>query len=768
MNSSGDENLLHIAAESNYRLYLNGVMVGRGPARGTKALNFFDSYEVSGLLRMGENWVAAEVHSPNVPTFKAAPAQPGVLIQLGEGELVRSDESWEAQRDLGWRSDVRSFTFQIGFLEWKDFRQEPADWMVGGDDSTGWSPAETVSRSVKISGKELLPRDIPALEETRCRPSVATAISAVPCLEDPNDGEIAKLIQEETHRPVADAPDLMALISGGFEAIELHPPSDESGLVFLIGFDCEINGAFEIDVEAPSGTILDLAYDEEFYSGRLPALINAYAFADRYILKEGRQNAGNIFAERGFRVVQVIFRNFSKPITIHKITGVSRLYPFVEQATFHCSDPTLNQVWNACIQTMRSCATDTFVDCPWRENALYLNDLLVENVVALQLFGDPRLAARCFRLAASQTRPDGLIPAAIPCGVLPGHTDGETEQLLTLLAGNLCLPLMLEEYLLYSGDTMLVSEISEVVAGVVNAFSRWEDDDGLIEPPANFWNFVDWSFEFNPADSLSGRNSAVLNWLYVLALDAAARLADGMGEAKRAETWKKKAAGVALAIDGRFWSEERCCYVEWIDQGHPGPLVSQVSQALALLSGRAKSSRLKDLRLALTREDLLAPELFFHHFLLRAMVETGQEIQALKVIRKYWLPIVNSGSPTIWEYGVHGKGKSSFDGNGSACHGFSTTPVDFFQTVILGIRPLSDGFSRCRISPQCLDLTFAHGSIPTPSGLIKVSWKRNGSAMILSVEVPEKISAELPDGRIFSGGQTEIRLEHAAQDALNL
>src|SRR5690625_5187155 len=50
---------LHIAAESRYRLYVNGREIGLGPARGTRSVNYFDTYDIASLLVCGENWIGA-------------------------------------------------------------------------------------------------------------------------------------------------------------------------------------------------------------------------------------------------------------------------------------------------------------------------------------------------------------------------------------------------------------------------------------------------------------------------------------------------------------------------------------------------------------------------------------------------------------------------------------------------------------------------------------------------------------------------------------
>ncbi len=753
--------ILHIAAESNYHVYVNGLRVGLGPARGTKTRNYFDSYEIASLLQAGINWIAIAGHTPNVPTFQAAPAQPGVWAQLDDGEFLVTDDSWETQLAAEWRRDVRSFTFQIGFFEWQNLGQIPLDWTTGRDGGVGWSPAEVISANEVLADKVLVPRDIPALREEAFSCATGTVLGTVPRLEDRLDPLIAQRMDEELHQPLTHVPDLTVLAAKNGGPVVIEPLAQGEGIALLFDFGREINGAFEFDMEAAPGTIVDIAYDED-RGGRLPVLLNAYAFADRYITKAGRQTVGNVFTARGFRCVQVVIREFMEPLRIHAVRGVDRLYPYAETSRFVSSDPLLNDVWTACVQTMKACSTDTFVDCPWRENAFYINDLVVENVTGLQLFGDARLSARCLRLMASQAREDGLIPGSVPCGILPGMTLEASEDFLILLGGNLFLPLVLEEYLVYTGDETVVRDLALTVDRLLSAFARWEDAEGLVLPPARHWNFIDWSFEMTDPEgrrSLSGRNTAVLNWFYVLALDGAARLAAGQGDSVQADRWRDKAAAVSRAIDARFWSEEKRCYVEWREDGEDSPLATQISQALALLSGRVPAGRREDLAAALTRSDLLAPELYLHHFILRALVVTGQEAAALSLIHRYWGPVIQAGSPTIWECGVHEQGKAAFGGNASACHGFATTPVDFFQCVILGVRPTEPGFALCRISPRTLGLARASGTVLTPHGPISVDWRREDGELLLEITLPVGVTAELPDGTMLPAGSFRARLQ---------
>jgi hypothetical protein len=747
--------VLHIAAESRYRLYINGMRIGIGPIRGTIGVNFFDSYEIAPLLQNGQNWIAVAVQSPNIPTFKAAPAQPAVVIQLDDGAQIATDDSWEVQLAPDWRRDVPLFTFQIGHMEWQDLAREPRGWQVGKDESQ-WQPAAVVSKNERLAAKAMRPRDIPALREEMHLPAAVPVIAALPPLEDPNDTAVAARMTNEAHSPLKETvnPTPLSLASG--KAVTLTPGPDGGGVTLILDFQREVNGGLEIDLDAPAGTILDVGYEEVLHDGRLKSAAHIYAFADRYLLREGRQTVGNRFGERGFRMTQIALRNFSRPIRIYAARGIDRVYPYVQRASFTCSDSLLNEIWTICRQTVQACSTDTVVDCPWRENAFYVNDLVVENVTSLQAFGDPRFNARCFRLAAANAREDGLIPGPSPNGLLPEKSASESADRMVLLAANLFWPGMLEEYLLYSGDADLVRELANGIVKILDTFASWEDSDGLIQPPAKHWNFVDWSYEMT-GPSLDGRNTAIMNWFYVTALDTAARLFKRVGDNRDTSIWSAKAARVAAATDKRFWQESRQCYVEWLNDGQPGEVASQLCQAIALLSARAPQNRKAPLEKALGRADLLAPELYLHHFVLRALVNASKSADALAVIRRYWGPIVLSGSPTVWECGVHGQGKSAFGDVGSMCHGFATTPIDFFQGVVLGVRPTESGFERCRIAPQTLGLEHAAGSVPTPNGNLEMAWRRENGQLVVDLTLPPGTTAELPNGQTKSGGKHQLK-----------
>jgi hypothetical protein len=743
---------IQIAAESIYHLYVNGTRIGQGPVRGTHTVNFFDTYDIAEYLRAGQNWIAAAVHCPNRMTFKYSPVEPGVLIQSDELSL-QSDSTWQAQIACEYHDDAPLYTYQIGRMEWKDHRDMPMGWETGAD-ASGWESAVVLAKNERLSGKLLRARDIPELCTQRHSPVDVPLVALTPPIGDVSDTAVACRMTVEPHRPSNVPINITPLLSSDGAPVVIHPSADGSGTALIFDFASEINGSFELDVDAPAGTVVDIGYEEVLRDGRLVLSTNEYQFADRYILREGRDRVGTEFAERGFRYAQAVFRNFNRPIHLHRVEALNVLYPYVERGTFTSSDSMLNQLWSTCEQTLRACTTDTFVDCPWRENTLYLNDLIVENITSLQAFGDARIVERSVRLAASQVRPDALFPAAVPWGHVPGMTPQESCNRMTLTAGNLTFPLILEEYLLYTGDRKGIEEIAELMLPMLARFESWEDESGLARPPKELWNFIDWSYPLH----IENRTTATLEWLRVLAIDSTARLLKRLDPDRDTHALVRKAEHLVAAIDKKFWNHRERCYIEGVDRLEGVPLITQLAQACAILSGRLSADRRRALAVSLVRDDLLAPELFMHHFVLRAMVATGQSRAALERIRRHWKPVLDSGSPTIWELGVHTIGKAGFGGVGSLCHGFSTTPIDFIQGVVLGIRPISAGFSRAIFNPSDVGLAHAQGRIPTPAGNLHVAWRRDGGAIHADLTIPACVIVDLPDGKSLGAGRHAVTL----------
>jgi hypothetical protein len=632
---------LQISAESFYRLWCNGIEVGSGPARGTHTLAFYDTYDLAPYLQTGENCIAVLVGCGNTSSFKTDPERPALYAQLED----LPDESWQVQVAEDFRRDVPLYTFQMGYMERCDLRQEPPAWKEASTQLEEWSDPEYFALS-----KQLLPRDIPMLQVSRHEPRLI-CMAAVPSPGDASDTAVAKIITEEKHKPLE------------LKTLPLQLETEEGGISLLFDFEREITGGLQIELDAPEGTICDIGYEEVVIDGRLRVFVEnehfphkSYAFADRFICRKGQQTLGATLQERGFRYVQIVLRNFSQPVTLCSVEAVDRRYPLEATQQFHSNDNDLQQLWDACVHTVSSCATDAVLDCPWRESAFWVCDFIVNAPFWLKLGGEPALISRGLRLSLSERNAEGLVYGVCPAG---------GDDALVFPATNTYLPLILEELSRY--DRNSASELLPEALRVLESLSTLQNEDGLIVSPPRFWNFIDWSFPFAGWD-MSERAGTTQNWFYVLSLDAAARLCDANG--LDSKIWSERADNVFAALQRNFWDAERGVFREFSDEDK----ASKLAQSLALISGRCDGVR-DSLLSSLQSSELLEPELYMMHFVLRALMENNEHNQVLERIRRYWVPIVQGGSPTIWEANVHQHGKQAFHGSGSLCHAFACSPL---------------------------------------------------------------------------------------------
>lgn len=114
---------------------------------------------------------------------------------------------------------------------------------------------------------------------------------------------------------------------------------------------------------------MEIAYCETLQSGRVSPWITLSGGTscnmDRYILKEG-ENDFESFIPHGGRYVEIHLlgvRDFSDV----DIKFYERGYFGAPEGNFTCADELITRIWNAGVETFRSCAEDAVIDNPTRE-----------------------------------------------------------------------------------------------------------------------------------------------------------------------------------------------------------------------------------------------------------------------------------------------------------------------------------------------------------------------------------------------------------------
>jgi hypothetical protein len=768
--------LLSLFVDGRYQLYLNGVRIGRGPARSDPHHPRSDRYAVGPSLREGENVLGVLVHVYGTDTAWYETAKGGWQPVFGDGALwcqlrfegegvpcdLTSDTEWRAQECLAWERHAPRVNLGLGFVEIHDARAMPQGWAAPGFDDGAWGGVRVLAvgggpPDAPFGGQRVVPfptlltREIPHLVETPLAPRrVVHAFGVAP---HPELG-VERRLYEEPRLPLKDGslrdPEALLLPDERVTLVKTQPDQD---VALLLDFGRIHSGHPFLELEARGGEVVELAAAEcavGEWTGAADhelSLDPARAHGShlfRYVARPGVQRFER-FEWTAVRWLQLTVRNAPKGLALRHVGSLYTRYPAEARGRFECSDPLLGKLWEVGRYTLQQCMHDGWEDCPSREQRQWLGDATVEFLVAQAAFGPSANALnRQFLLhAAESQRPDGLTQMYAP-------GDHRTNAIL-IPDWTLQWILNGEQHWLYSADLETIEEIFPAIERALAWFELHRGPSGLLaELP--YWNFIDWAAVGRRGEA------ATVNALYVGALRAAGRLARALESTRAARRYDARADAVAAALNARHFDARRGVYVDVVDPatGARDPRVSQHTNASLVLFEVAPKERWESIldyamdarRGVFTAAPPIVPSgpsfdpetqvvlanTFFSHFVYRALARAGRFERALSEMRARYGSMLERGASTLWE---------SFDPTASLCHGFSATPVYQLSTEVLGVLPMLPGFRRFRVSPTPGDLSFARGVFPSVRGDVEVAWERVPEGLALDVAVPSGAQAEL-------------------------
>lgn len=468
-----------------------------------------------------------------------------------------------------------------------------------------------------------------------------------------------------------------------------------------------------LDVEAATGSEFELEYAQNYFDTGNKAS-GSYGRFNRYIARQGRQS---YMSTDTFGFKYVVLRMKSGQATLHGLRLVNRLYPFDVVGSFRCNDELLNQLWNNCVQTIRVCSEDAYVDCATRERAEWMADgyVVAYRTTRVAFAGpgedgtpriaDPRLLRNLLRHIGQSCQQDGHVKAHHPSDRWDIHGYIEDYSCLWVQA--------LREYSDHTGDLQLARELWPAVTKQLQWFLDRRQPTGLVEAR----EFVYFG---NPLlyKTCSG---ATLNAFVYAALVDASYLADRLGETDQSQTYGQGAQDVYRAVNQHLWDESSQTYFGSITAGTATPPTAHAAVSCLHfgLVPEQRERRVRDWLLAHYHEEGFYP--YTHQFLLEEIYRSNSEPtdrEALDLIRTRWAAMAKSETGTCWE---------GF-GPGENCHEAGAVPAYFLSAYVLGVRldgPVTE--RRLLIQPRLADLTEAEGTVVTELGLVPVRWKRSDS-----------------------------------------
>ncbi|MDX2111587.1 MAG: hypothetical protein SFY80_15255 [Verrucomicrobiota bacterium] len=390
-------------------------------------------------------------------------------------------------------------------------------------------------------------------------------------------------------------------------------------------------------------------------------------------------------------------------VQIESARAAVSLYPTSYKGAFACSDQRLTKIWMHAAYTLRSCMQLTFLDGLKRDRLPWVGDLYACNLGNFHSFAEQPVSE--FSLAALMS---------------PDPDEAEINGTITY---SLFWVLAARDHALYFGGSPFLRGLLPYCRKLMAAVGRKMDTQGLL-PTARFnWLYVDW------ADVKSEGYSSFLNFIYVMALDAAAQLHRELGSPDVAAKYAEEATALRNRCRAYFWDPTPMLFVDSVMDGKLNPHFGRQSNALAILAGICT----KEQQNAVLANVLLNPAVapvgtpYMKYFEVRALGFCGQHQAMATMISDYWGSMLDAGASTFWEAldSTHqGDQHHAFYGRPfgkSLCHAWSCGPLQLLSGELFGLRPLSSGWAEFTFLPASVPgMEWTCSESPTPHGPIQI------------------------------------------------
>ncbi|NIA20723.1 MAG: family 78 glycoside hydrolase catalytic domain [Anaerolineaceae bacterium] len=732
--------VLHMSADSRYRLCFNGRLVGRGPAKGDFEYYNFETYDLSERLVAGTNVLAVQVMSYGVygPVSEIHGRHGALVVQGGlqigkEFISLDTDPQWRVEIDTAYSPLYYHLPYTGGFYainpqERFDGRHYPWGWEQADFDDSSWSPARAIARACGRSQGghpryewRLSPREVAHLAE---EPFLAEDM-----LDGPLADDMRKLIAPDSRHEftIAAGSEVECTVYTG-KLFTGYPALAVSGGA---GSEVKFIYAEALKRDGRKSRRDDLSWGEV-------ELDNPH---DLFLPGGADNETWRPFWFRSARFIRIQIRTADQPLTIKALRFDFTSYPFKERGSFESDDPQLKEIWDVAWHTALCCAHEHYEDCPSYEQFQYVSDTRLQILISYYVAGDDTLA-RAAILAFDRSRlPDGITQSRYPSNY---HQVIPTFSLLYVL--------MVEDHWVHYGDLDFLFRVAPGIGPIMHWFERHMNDDGLVGF-VPWWVFVDWCHpqfdEGVPPEARTGP-CAVVNLMCVASLDSAARLYHVAGDHHHAEVYRKRAEAMRQAIRKAMWNEEQGLFVDGPGSGN----LSQHSNLWAILTDTATPEQSERIMQRLLDDPKLTRTTYIHdYYLFQALLKVGA-IDRLEDVIGRWRRMIDYGFSTFPEQGEPTR---------SDCHAWSSWPMFEFQRVLLGVRPAEPGYASVLIAPRPFcGVTAARGRVPTCRGNVEVAWKSDGQRFALKARLPEAVAGriELPDGTAtaVTGGPETIVL----------
>ncbi len=702
--------VVHISADTRYKLYINGTYLGHGPANNDIQHYSFDTYDIASQLKAGTNVLAVQVTEFGDGGAIRFHTEGTALIVQGNSDaenVVNTPLGWKALLNPAYTArrpfadfEVKAY-YAVGTAEQIDASKYPWGWEQPAYNDSQWhEPQASWQGGIPYNyayghgdpNRTLSPRTIPMMEEGAEAPMKARSAMGIP----------------------------LAGVAGiGSSSGLTIPANTKVEVVFDQGYLTK--GFPLLTTDKGQGATVSLRYTEALYGagdskGNRNEIDGKKFIGNQDVyLPDG--GSGRVFSTlwyRTWRYMKLEVQTGAEPLVIRELTSTKFWYPFEANASFDSGLPAHKQIWDVGWRTALLCTDETYMDCPYYEQLQYIGDARIQTFISLYVSGDDRLMRNAIEQFYHSITNEGITASRYP---------SQLRQLIppySLFWVNI-----IYDYHMLRNDDAFTARYLSAIAGVIAWYEEKLDDRGVLGPQP-WWGYADWveAWSRGSAPGAEEGGSLLLSLQLVYTLQDASALFRYHGRTAEADRYDALADSIRKAVNALGYDEAKGLYADTPAKTS----YSQHTNVFAILTNTIAPGRQAALFDKIVSDKSLTQcNVYFRFYLTRAAQQTGNGDQFVENLMM-WENMLGEGLTTFAEQ----EGNTRSD-----CHAWSASPNYEFLATVAGILPAAPHFDKVSIAPNPGSLSTIKASMPHPKGYIAMQLQFDAKGKVKgTVNVP--------------------------------
>lgn len=421
---------LRITADDYYKVWVNGIFAGQGPAPAYPEAYYYNQIDISHLIRPGKNLIAVHIYYQglvnrvwNSGDGRFAMAAEIVAVDDQRETILRP--VWKYRKSDAFYGETTGYDTQ--FLENFDSRLWDEQWNRAQEEDLkeSWEfmeKAEWADYQISLQPTKML--------------------------------EIYEI-----------------------SPMRLEKRSKNS---WFIDVGREIAGNLALKAKGRAGQKIIIRCGEELQEdGKVRYELRCNCkYEEIWTLDDGICNL-EFYDYKAFRYC---YLQAEEGIELLEVKVCIRHYPFDDTlCTLRTDDRKLKQIFELCKNTIKYGTQEGYLDCPTREKGQYLGDAVISARSQIWLSGSVEMLRKCVDQFARTT---AVCPGLM--AVAPGAFMQEIAD-FSLMYGEL----LLLDYQ-FTRDKKYLAKYYPAAKGILTYFRKYEKENGLLYQVDEKWNLVDW------------------------------------------------------------------------------------------------------------------------------------------------------------------------------------------------------------------------------------------------------------------------------------